>query len=93
MYAIELTPGGPNNVPAGQWHTVRALESGSVLLEMKEGKFEAVGGGGCFEVMTVKGVLNAIWQFCRYLFWPQWGSKRRRAQEEYERMLEEGSND
>jgi hypothetical protein len=40
--------------------------------------------------MTVKGVLNGIWQFCRYLFWPQWGSKRRRAQEEYERMLEEG---
>jgi len=40
--------------------------------------------------MTVKGVLNIIWQFCRYLFWPQWGSKRRRAQEEYEGMLEEG---
>ena len=40
--------------------------------------------------MTVKGVLNGIWQFCRYLFWPQWGSKRRHAQEEYERMLEEG---
>lgn len=40
--------------------------------------------------MTVKGVLNAIWQFCRYLLWPQWGSKRCRAQEEYERMLEEG---
>ena len=40
--------------------------------------------------MTAKGVLNGIWQFCRYLFWPQWGSKRRRAQEEYERMLEEG---
>ena len=40
--------------------------------------------------MTVKDVLNAIWQFCRYLFWPQWGNKRRRAQEEYERMLEEG---
>ncbi len=39
--------------------------------------------------MTVKGVLNAIWQFCHYPFWPQWGSKRRRAQEEYERMLEE----
>lgn len=41
--AIELTPGGPNsmvNVPAGQWHTVRALESGSVLLEMKDGKYE-----------------------------------------------------
>ena len=40
---IELTPGGPNflvNVPAGQWHTVRALESGSVLLECKDGKWE-----------------------------------------------------
>jgi len=43
---IELTPGGPNvaiNVPAGHWHTVRALESGSVLLECEDGKFEAVG--------------------------------------------------
>lgn len=44
--AIELTPGGPNflvNVPAGQWRTVRALESGSVLLEMKDGKYEPLG--------------------------------------------------
>lgn len=40
--------------------------------------------------MTVKGVLNTIWQFCRYPFWPQWDSQRHRAQEEYERMLEEG---
>lgn len=41
--AIDLTPGGPIflvNVPAGQWHTVRAQESGSVLLEMKDGKYE-----------------------------------------------------
>ena len=28
------------NIPAGQWHTVRALESGSVILEMKEGVYE-----------------------------------------------------
>lgn len=44
--AIELRPGDPNfliNVPAGQWHTVRALESGSVLLEMKDGKYEPLG--------------------------------------------------
>ena len=44
--SIELSPGGPNvaiNVPAGQWHTVRALESGSVLLEMKDGKYEPLG--------------------------------------------------
>ena len=41
--AIELTPNGQVvalNVPAGQWHTVHALESGSVILEMKNGKYE-----------------------------------------------------
>lgn len=41
---IELSPNGPivaMNVPIGQWHTVKALESGSVLLEMKEGPYEA----------------------------------------------------
>ena len=40
---IELSPGGQVvalNVPAGQWHTVKALESGSVILEMKEGAYE-----------------------------------------------------
>ena len=44
--AIELTPGGPNvaiNIPAGQWHTVRALESGTVLLECKDGPYEPLG--------------------------------------------------
>ena len=41
--AIELTPNGPvvaMNIPAGQWHTLRSLESGSVILEVKDGKFE-----------------------------------------------------
>ena len=28
------------NVPAGQWHTVTALESGSVILEVKDGPYE-----------------------------------------------------
>ena len=40
---IELTPNGPVvalNIPAGQWHTLRSLESGSVILEVKDGKFE-----------------------------------------------------
>ena len=40
---IELSPNGQVvalNIPAGQWHTVRALESGSVILEMKEGVYE-----------------------------------------------------
>ncbi len=40
---IELTPNGPVavlNVPIGQWHTVHALESGSVILEVKDGPYE-----------------------------------------------------
>lgn len=40
---IELTPNGPVvavNVPAGQWHRVYAKESGTVLLESKNGKYE-----------------------------------------------------
>ena len=39
---IELSPNGPVvalNVPQGQWHTVKALESGSVILEMKNGPY------------------------------------------------------
>lgn len=40
---IELAPNGPVvalNIPAGQWHTVSALESGTVILEMKNGAYE-----------------------------------------------------
>ena len=40
---IELSPNGPVvalNIPAGQWHTVQALEPGTVILEMKNGKYE-----------------------------------------------------
>ena len=40
---IELSPNGPIvalNVPIGQWHTVKSLESGSVLLEAKDGPYE-----------------------------------------------------
>ena len=40
--SIELSPNGPVvalNIPAGQWHTLRSLESGSVILEMKDGKY------------------------------------------------------
>lgn len=41
--AIELSPNGQTvalNIPAGQWHTVRALESGTVIIEMKDGAYE-----------------------------------------------------
>jgi cupin fold WbuC family metalloprotein len=41
--AVELTPNGPTvalNVPAGQWHSIRVLESGTVILECKDGAYE-----------------------------------------------------
>lgn len=44
--AIELSPNGPVvalNIPAGQWHTVRALESGTVIMEVKDGPYEPTG--------------------------------------------------
>ena len=40
--SVELTPGGPVvalNIPVGQWHTVRSLESGTVILEVKDGPY------------------------------------------------------
>ena len=40
---IELSSGGPIvalNIPAGQWHTVQALESGTVIMEVKDGAYE-----------------------------------------------------
>lgn len=43
---VELSPNGPVvalNIPIGQWHTVKALESGSVILEMKDGAYEPTG--------------------------------------------------
>ena len=44
--AIEMCPGGQVvalNIPAGQWHTLRVLESGTVILEMKDGAYEPLG--------------------------------------------------
>ena len=40
---VELTPDGPviaYNIPKGQWHTVMSLESGTVILEVKDGAYE-----------------------------------------------------
>lgn len=44
--AIELTPNGPVvavNIPIGQWHTVRVLEPGTVIMEVKDGPYEPLG--------------------------------------------------
>lgn len=43
--AIVLSPNSPTvalNIPAGQWHTVRSLESGTVILEVKDGHYEPI---------------------------------------------------
>ena len=41
---IDMRPGGIIlNVPIGQWHSLRSLESGTVLFECKDGKYEPLG--------------------------------------------------
>ena len=43
--SVEVSPQGPVyalNIPAGTWHTLRSLESGTVILEMKDGAFEPI---------------------------------------------------
>ena len=43
--SYELSAGGSVcalNIPAGQWHTLRALESGTVIMEMKDGAYEPI---------------------------------------------------
>lgn len=41
---VDMLPGGNVlNVPAGQWHSLKSLETGTVLLECKDGKYEPLG--------------------------------------------------
>ena len=41
---IDMVPGGTVvNVPIGQWHSLKSLESGTVLLEAKDGAYEPLG--------------------------------------------------
>ena len=41
---IDMVPGGTLiNIPAGQWHSLKSLESGTVLLECKDGPWEPLG--------------------------------------------------
>ncbi len=40
---VDLVPGGNIlNIPAGAWHSLRSLETGTVVLECKDGAWEAV---------------------------------------------------
>ena len=50
---IDLTPGGPCvalNIPLGQWHTVEVLESGTVILECKDGAYEPLAEGDVMDL-------------------------------------------
>ena len=50
---IEMYPGGAVvalNIPAGQWHSLRVIESGTVILEMKNGPYVPIGPE---DIMTV----------------------------------------
>ena len=54
---IELAPASDCvalNIPAGQWHTVEVLESGTVILEMKEGAYEPTGPEDILELKIEK---------------------------------------
>lgn len=51
--AIDLAPASDCvalNIPAGQWHTVEVLESGTVILEMKDGPYEPLSPDDIMEV-------------------------------------------
>lgn len=57
--AIELTPNGPVvalNIPIGQWHTVRVLESGMVIMGVKDGGDEFFWEGYTSVMMKRRGV-------------------------------------
>lgn len=44
--AIELSPTGPVvavNIPIGKWHSIHAIETGSILIEAKDGVYEPLG--------------------------------------------------
>lgn len=39
---IDMVPGIVVNVPIGQWHNLKSLESGTVLLSCKDGAYKAL---------------------------------------------------
>lgn len=48
---VDMVPGGNVlNVPAMQWHSLKSLESGTVLLECKDGPWAPLGEGDVMRV-------------------------------------------
>ena len=47
---VDMVPGGVVlNIPAGQWHSLKCLESGTVLLEAKDGAFRPLDDDEVFQ--------------------------------------------
>ena len=47
---IDMVPGGTLiNIPMDQWHSLKSLESGTVLLEVKDGPYAPLGPGDVLE--------------------------------------------
>lgn len=48
---IDMRPGGNLlNIPAGQWHNLKSFESGTVLLEVKDGPYAPIGPEDILEI-------------------------------------------
>lgn len=49
--AIDMIPGGSViNLPIGTWHSIRSLESGTVLLECQDGQYEPLRDGDVLKI-------------------------------------------
>lgn len=50
---VDMIPGGVLlNIPVGQWHSLKSLESGTVLLECKDGPYEPLGPEDILELAS-----------------------------------------
>lgn len=57
METIELAPASDCvalNIPAGQWHTVEALKSGTVIIEVKDGAYRPLDEDEIFHPGNIK---------------------------------------
>ena len=43
------------HIPAGQWHTLEVLESGSVLFEVKDGPYTPLGEDDLLDISCISG--------------------------------------
>lgn len=52
---IDMVPGGMLiNIPAGQWHSLKSLESGTVLLECKDGAWAPLEEEDIFSAVNIQ---------------------------------------